>query len=64
MWLSLAELRVLLSALEHYLASPPGVIDVTLSRELRDYVRDQVARVTKVADEWGRRKAEEEATDA
>ena len=64
MWLSLAEMRLILAALEHYLASPPGVIDVPLSRELRDYVRDQVARVTKVDEEWQRRKAEEEATDA
>jgi hypothetical protein len=60
MWLDLAEMRLILEALEHLLEQPPGAIDVErveARRKLRDYFREQVARVQKVSDEWERRKA-------
>ena len=61
MWLDLAEMKLLLAALEHLLDRPPGAIDVDANRKLRDYFREQVARVQKISDGWeGRRTVAQE----
>jgi hypothetical protein len=60
MWLDLAEMKLILAALEHLLDHPEGVVDVQANRKLRDYFRNQVARVQKVAESWERRKADED----
>ena len=59
MWLDLAEMRLILAALERQCGGPEaGPVDVAATRALRDYFREQVARVQRVADDWERRRTE------
>lgn len=57
MWLDLAEMKLILEALEALAeARPDEPGGTTAARlKLRDYFREQVARVQKVSDEWTER---------
>jgi len=65
MWLDLAEMKLILDALEARVDRPPDEPgrDAAARIKLRDYFVEQVERVQKVADRWEQRKAEETEED-